>query len=417
MKRSRSIHDDIAVKKSKSDENESPNLDNTDEASLKGSVQVSEADNVKVHPESTQDNRPIAKPTKRLNTKASEESKEKEEKEKEEKEHPNHKSEDKPKDILESKAEDKSEAKAEDEREANAENKSESKLEDKSEDEKELGAKESNTTSTKDSTVPDNESQVEANAGKETTKSESKSSEPKTNTGFAGFSSFSKFSSGGGFGSAFGGGLKSGFGSGFGSFASAGSIANKDGKANPWAEKSTNPWAEKPGKNAWAEDSDAQKKGDDAEYTEDDKQNAKQDAKQDAFVQVTLEKQDVRTGEEDESTIESVRARLYAVDSEAKAWKERGTGVLKLNTTTQDGEKKFRLVMRLDGVLRVSLNVPLFKNMQLLEGFANSLHTERFFRFSGIEDGEARQFAVRCPSEEARDQFFEAIKSALEELE
>ena len=44
----------------------------------------------------------------------------------------------------------------------------------------------------------------------------------------------------------------------------------------------------------------------------------------------------VHTGEEEEDTIFQVRGKLYAL-SDKNAWKERGTGLLKLNVRRTDG--------------------------------------------------------------------------------
>lgn len=44
----------------------------------------------------------------------------------------------------------------------------------------------------------------------------------------------------------------------------------------------------------------------------------------------------VSTGEEEEDTIFQVRGKLYGL-SEQNAWKERGTGLLKLNVRKSDG--------------------------------------------------------------------------------
>ena len=41
------------------------------------------------------------------------------------------------------------------------------------------------------------------------------------------------------------------------------------------------------------------------------------------------------TGEEDEDTIYSVRGKLFSLDD--NAWKEKGTGLLKLNVKREDG--------------------------------------------------------------------------------
>ena len=44
----------------------------------------------------------------------------------------------------------------------------------------------------------------------------------------------------------------------------------------------------------------------------------------------------VTTGEEDEETVFQVRGKLYAL-SDQNHWKERGTGLLKLNVKQTDG--------------------------------------------------------------------------------
>lgn len=43
----------------------------------------------------------------------------------------------------------------------------------------------------------------------------------------------------------------------------------------------------------------------------------------------------VTTGEEDEETIHQVRGKLFSL--QGSSWKERGTGVLKLNVKQEDG--------------------------------------------------------------------------------
>lgn len=56
-------------------------------------------------------------------------------------------------------------------------------------------------------------------------------------------------------------------------------------------------------------------------------------------------------------------------------WKERGIGLMKLNKSKRD-DKISRLIMRADGVLRVILNIKLYKNMPLEHP------QEKFIRFS-----------------------------------
>ncbi|KAG9126140.1 hypothetical protein FRC07_004747 [Ceratobasidium sp. 392] len=67
------------------------------------------------------------------------------------------------------------------------------------------------------------------------------------------------------------------------------------------------------------------------------------------------------TGEEDDLTIFQTRAKLYTQD-ETFAYKERGTGLLKVNVRRNDGEGA-RIVMRAEGVLRLLLNMPLYPGL------------------------------------------------------
>lgn len=85
------------------------------------------------------------------------------------------------------------------------------------------------------------------------------------------------------------------------------------------------------------------------------------------------------TGEEDDLTVFQTRAKLYTQD-ESFAYKERGTGLLKVNVRRSDGEGArigmnvqtwllhwLKLVgfavMRAEGVLRLLLNMPLYPGL------------------------------------------------------
>lgn len=113
----------------------------------------------------------------------------------------------------------------------------------------------------------------------------------------------------------------------------------------------------------------------------------------------------VSTGEEDEDTIFQVRGKLYGL-SEQNAWKERGTGLLKLNVRKSDGRgarlgkssaffscwhlAEDRTVMRKEAVFALLLNVPLFKGMRC------SLAADpRYVRFSVIESGTTVHYNLR----------------------
>ena len=49
-----------------------------------------------------------------------------------------------------------------------------------------------------------------------------------------------------------------------------------------------------------------------------------------------LTAQEVRTGEEAEETVYQVRGKLYALGAQNQ-WKERGTGMLRVNVRREDG--------------------------------------------------------------------------------
>ena len=117
----------------------------------------------------------------------------------------------------------------------------------------------------------------------------------------------------------------------------------------------------------------------------------------------------VQTGEELEDTLFQVRGKLYAL-SDQNAWKERGTGLLKINVRKTDGggarlgkAGSLRLksaliwpslvhspVMRKEAVFTLLLNVTLFKGMRC--SFAQD---PRYVRFSCIENGKTVHYNIR----------------------
>lgn len=90
------------------------------------------------------------------------------------------------------------------------------------------------------------------------------------------------------------------------------------------------------------------------------------------------------TGEEDETTIFKCNAKIFQFDTEAKAWKERGKGQLRVNRTTpsvgdfglasddeeekkEPRKKSARLIMRTDGTYVVILNTLIYREMKIGE--------------------------------------------------
>lgn len=78
--------------------------------------------------------------------------------------------------------------------------------------------------------------------------------------------------------------------------------------------------------------------------------------------------------------------------AEDQSWKERGTGTLRVNVPKKSSDKRpARLVMRADGVLRVILNVSLFKGMKC------ELQ-EKFVRIVAFEDAKPVHYAIKVRS-------------------
>ncbi|KAI9455206.1 hypothetical protein F5148DRAFT_398178 [Russula earlei] len=111
--------------------------------------------------------------------------------------------------------------------------------------------------------------------------------------------------------------------------------------------------------------------------------------------------QEVLTGEEEDETIHSVRGKLFML-SEKNQWKERGTGLLRLNRRRVD-RSGARLVMRKDAVFAVLLNVALFRGMSC------SIAQERYLRFSVLTPGGTIHYNLRVGSAQAAADLLKAI--------
>jgi Ran-binding protein 3 len=118
----------------------------------------------------------------------------------------------------------------------------------------------------------------------------------------------------------------------------------------------------------------------------------------------------VETGEEDEETIFTCRAKLFHF--EEKQWKERGVGNLKINVRYEPKsdlkpeaddeealgievmERRARVLMRTDGVHRVILNSPVFKEMNV--GTKDGKEPSgRTMMLTGMEEGKPKGFQIR----------------------
>ncbi|KAF5361807.1 hypothetical protein D9756_002210 [Leucocoprinus leucothites] len=125
-------------------------------------------------------------------------------------------------------------------------------------------------------------------------------------------------------------------------------------------------------------------------------------SEEDAKVKFT--EQEVITGEEEDRTIHQVRSKLFSLEN--GQWKERGTGLLKVNIRHSD-RGGARLVMRKDAVYTLLLNVTLFHGMAC----TLSPQDPRYLRFSAIEDGSTTHYNLRLASAKAAHDLLNQIIS------
>ncbi|KAJ5273148.1 hypothetical protein N7478_008273 [Penicillium angulare] len=153
-----------------------------------------------------------------------------------------------------------------------------------------------------------------------------------------------------------------------------------------------------------AEDSE----GDDSDNNDDEEEtNTFEAAKTDErFYEQTIE-----TGEEEEVTVFSCKAKLFSFVN--KEWKERGIGTFKLNATqTDDGYANGRMIMRADGAMRVMLNSPIFSGMNYGDNDNNTPTTKQIL-LTGNEEGRRVPMLLRTGSEALAQELHEHIKGLL----
>ena len=80
----------------------------------------------------------------------------------------------------------------------------------------------------------------------------------------------------------------------------------------------------------------------------------------------------LETGEENEDTFFHATCKLHVFDGQKKSWLERGRGLVKINRDRTT--KKFRIVMRQQGIFRLLLNSPIFAAMRLKQVSARAIH-------------------------------------------
>lgn len=202
--------------------------------------------------------------------------------------------------------------------------------------------------------------------------------------------------SGGGFGSGASGFGKIGQSSGFGSGLSGSGFGSSGGGLTSFASGKSTPLsgAIKQAK-AFGAPPDDDEEGDNEGGDDDDGNGSKsplvveEDEKDERFFE-----QEVETGEENEVTKYSCRAKLYnysTLPDGKKEWRERGLGMLRLNVKASgdgddDGKPKARFLMRADGSHRVVLNTPIKKEITFGTP-SGAAPTNGFIYFMGTFDG------------------------------
>ncbi|CCO30453.1 Diacylglycerol O-acyltransferase 2B [Rhizoctonia solani AG-1 IB] len=108
------------------------------------------------------------------------------------------------------------------------------------------------------------------------------------------------------------------------------------------------------------------------------------------------------TGEEEDFTVFQTRAKLYTQD-EQFAYKERGTGLLKINVRRSDGEGA-RIVMRAEGVLRLLLNMALYPGLICELG-----PDPKFVKVAEITPNERKFHAIKVGSTKLAQELFDQL--------
>jgi Ran-binding protein 3 len=127
--------------------------------------------------------------------------------------------------------------------------------------------------------------------------------------------------------------------------------------------------------------------------------------------------QEIETGEEDEMTYFTCKAKLFHFTGEE--WKERGIGTFKVNVKEpedcEDGKKSARLIMRADGVLRVMLNTPIFKGMSVGDGSGKEPTTKQL-HLASLENGRSVPLLLRTANDDLAKELYRVILDLQQQL-
>jgi len=131
---------------------------------------------------------------------------------------------------------------------------------------------------------------------------------------------------------------------------------------------------------------------------------------------VNLEKVDIKTNEESEEAVFKMRAKLFKFDRDAREWKERGTGDVKLLKHKESG--KVRLVMRRDKTHKVCANHYIVPDMKLSPNVGSD--RSWVWNTSGdVSEGEPefQTLAIRFANSDNANLFKDALLKAQKENE
>ncbi|KAL2004390.1 hypothetical protein VTN02DRAFT_1 [Thermoascus thermophilus] len=221
-------------------------------------------------------------------------------------------------------------------------------------------------------------------------------SEKPAATGFAAAAGPSPFASSG----------TSGFGSGFSAFAAAAPLKPAGGLTSFAG-----------GSSALGSTSKAKPFG----AAEDEEEENEEEAEKQAVGEFEKEKEDerffkqeVETGEEEETTYFSCKAKLFHFTD--KEWKERGIGTFKVNVREpEEGKKTARMIMRADGVLRVMLNTPIFKGMVVGDPTGKEPTTKQI-NIASVENGRSVPLLLRTGSVDLAKELYHVVRDLQQHL-
>ncbi|KAL9587424.1 MAG: hypothetical protein Q9212_000239 [Teloschistes hypoglaucus] len=163
-----------------------------------------------------------------------------------------------------------------------------------------------------------------------------------------------------------------------------------------------------------AEAAEANKEGEGAEGGEDEPEESP-DVHFEPVLRLT-EKVETKTNEELEEQTFKMRAKLFRFDRDAREWKERGTGDVRLLKHKENA--KTRLVMRRDKTLKVCANHYVVPNMHL-EPNVGSDRSWVWNAAADVSEGEpeAQTLAIRFANSENANLFKDAFVKAQQENE